>query len=501
MRIWGLILSIVVSGAAALVAPIAQAQVGPRALPTLLSTPQLAPPDALTFALAAAAGYGVREPLTSADAVHHTGLGSLGLALSSSIGLGGELRLDGRLEKHTARGDRGSGMVGELRGYLRYAHSVGGRARLGAELGVWVPGGPAPSLQFAATTLDVLLLLDVTLAKRWSLLAGAGFRFDQSAKAFAQPEQLSTGDYVTLGLSDFHAALARVGLAREFERGQLFAEWTWDALVGSGAPSLATSPMQVAIGGRAALTRDGRLALTVSARGLVSSRPEVDPAGPLQPFPPRGELWCGLRFQTSKRAPEPADVPPAAVTPAAPVAVSTPLPEPARDGALRLRVLDAGGAPLADADVRLDQSGNVSRSDAAGSVSFAAVPFGRHLVSVEADGFQPREQTLEHAPETALHDVALEALPASGQLRLLVRDHRSGEALAAEITVDAVDAAAPTARVQRELQAGKLTLDLAPGRYQVTIRLKGYRKQKKSLEIEDRSVTILDVALHARSKR
>jgi hypothetical protein len=129
------------------------------------------------------------------------------------------------------------------------------------------------------------------------------------------------------------------------------------------------------------------------------------------------------------------------------------------------------------------------------------VAFGRHSVSVEADGFQPREQALEHTAAAAGHDVSLEALPASGQLRLLVRDHRSGEPLAAEITVGAADAAASTARVQRELSAGKLTLDLAPGRYQVTIRLKGYRKQKKTLTIEDRSVTILDVALHARSKR
>ncbi|HEX6239280.1 MAG TPA: PEGA domain-containing protein, partial [Polyangiales bacterium] len=59
----------------------------------------------------------------------------------------------------------------------------------------------------------------------------------------------------------------------------------------------------------------------------------------------------------------------------------------------------------------------------------------------------------------------------------------------------------PTTRVQRDVEGGKLTLDLAPGRYQVTIKLKGYRKQKKTLSIEDRSVTILDVALHARSKR
>jgi hypothetical protein len=506
VRIWGLSFIIVAWSVATLGASAAHAQVGPRALPALFGTPRLSPPEQLSFALAAAAGYGLREPLTSEDALHHTGLAGLGAALATPWGLGAELRLDGRLEKHTAHGDRGTGMVGELRGYLRYAHALGARTRLGAELGVWVPGGPAPSLRFSATTVDALLALDAQLGKAFSLLVASGFRFDQSAAAVSHPEELSTGDYVTLGLSDSHAVLVRAGVARELRRGQLFLEWTWDALLGSQAPKLGESPMFVALGGRAALTEDARLALTVSARALVSARPTVDQDGPLVPFPPRAELWCGLRFETGKRAPaakaEPvaeasAEPAPAAVAPA-PV---PPPPVTPQTGTLRARVLDTKQAPIAGASVSLDGLEAAQATDAAGEVSFDAVSFGTHTLRVSAEGFQPLEQSTAQQGASALHTLKLTPVAASGQLRLLVRDHRSGEALEAEVHVqpETESGAEP---VSREVgKDGRLRLDLPPGRYLVVVKLKGWRKQRKTLEIEDRSVTILDVALHARSKK
>lgn len=477
----------------------AHAQVGPRALPTLLSTPQPASPDALSFMLAAVAGYGLREPQSKEDALHHTGLAGIGAAVAAPWGLAAELRLDGRLEEHTAQGDRGSGMVGELRAYLRYAHALGSRVRLGGELGVWVPGSAAPSLRFSATTLDALLALDAQLGKGWSLLFAAGFRLDQSAQAFAHPERLSTGDYVTLGLSDSHAVLARAGVVRAFDRGQLFLEWSWDALIGVDAPRLSTSPMQAALGGRAALTHDARLSLVIAARALLSPRPTLDMEGPLVPFPPRAELWCGLRFETGKRATVAAA--PAESTPesAAVALVAVPVAVP-RSAPLHLRVLVANGTPVVDASVQLDGAAP-SSSDATGELSFADVGFGAHSVRVTADGFLPFEQTLQHDADHPLQTVTLAPNPPTGQLRLLVRDHRSGEPLRAEVRVreDTESGAEPS--VQKVGVDGRLLLDLPPGRYVVVVKLEGYRKQRKQLEVEDKSVTILDVALHARSKR
>jgi hypothetical protein len=471
----------------------------------LLATPRVDTPESLRFALAAAAGYGMREALTAGDALHHTGFGSLAAALEAPFGLAAELRLDGRLEKHTAQGDKGTGQVGELRGYLRYARMLGSRVGLGGELGVWVPGAHAPSLRFDSTTLDALVFLDARVAKAWSLQLAPGFRYDRSGQAMAHPERLSTGDFVTLGLSDAHEVLVRAGVQRAFARGQLFLEWSWDARVGKHAGALAESPMQVALGGRAALTQDARLALTLSARALVSSRPEVQPDEPLIPFPPRVELWCGLHYQLTRRsvAPAPAQgVAPVQDAPPVAVAVLPVLPALASPAPLTLRVFDASHAPVSDASVYLDQAESSQHlSDAQGQVVFADVAVGAHVLQISADGFQPQQLSLQHERGAAARELTLQALPENGQLRLLVRDHRSGEPLRAEVLArpEALAAAAPAA--QQVSAEGRLLLDLAPGRYVVTIKLKGYRKQIKKLEIEDKSVTILDVALHARSRR
>lgn len=417
----------------------AHAQVGPRALPALFATPRLAPAESLAFLLSGALGYGFREALASGDALHHTGLAALGVGVAAPFGLSAELRLDGRYEKHTARGDRGTGQVGELRAYLRYAHAAGSHLRIGAELGVWVPGAKAPSFRFGATTLDALLMFDTQLEKDWSLIVAPGFRLDRSGHALSDADVrgLSTGDYVTLGLSDANALLVRAGVERLFPRGQLFLEWTWDAYLGKRAVSLSHAPMQAALGGRASLDERGRLSLTASLRALVNARPTLDREGPLTPFPPRAELWCGLRYELT-RAPEEAPAEAAPTPPPAPI-------EP---------------APLEPPPV-------------------------------------------EVPPRVAEPESEVPPAPAivPGQLRLLIRDHRSGEPLRAEVRVRSEDEAGAPERSETADAEGRLRLELPKGRYKVIIKLKGYRKQIKQLSIEDESVTMLDVALHARSKR
>jgi hypothetical protein len=86
-------------------------------------------------------------------------------------------------------------------------------------------------------------------------------------------------------------------------------------------------------------------------------------------------------------------------------------------------------------------------------------------------------------------------------VRLLVRDHRSGEPLMAQIRVQLEEAAAERIQEHVSSREGRLELTLAPGRYTIQIKLHGYRKQRKTVTIEDQSVTMLDVALHARSKK
>lgn len=484
----------------ALVASPGQAQVGPRALPALLTTPRLQRPEALSFALAGALGYGAREALTKSDALHHTTLATLGASVLAPWGLGAELRVDGRFEKHTAKGDAGSGWVGEARAYLRYSHAVGTQLELGAELGAFVPGSRAPSLRFGATALEGSLIVDARLREVWSLIVAPGFRFDRSGRAVDHPERLQTGDFVTLGLSDSHAVLLRAGVERRLARGQLFAECNWEAHVGKRAPRLSSSPLFLALGGRAALDRAQTLALTVSARALLSQRADVNQAGPLVPHPPRAELWLGLRYELGKKPAAPEvdlrEAPKASAPEPAVIAA------PVTHGPLRVRLVDPAHTPIAGASVHLDGAlSSLVATDASGEARFEQVAFGRHSLQATANGFRAAELTLEHDASDTTRELILNPSPASGQLRLLVRDHRSGEPLPAEIEVqlDGDGSAAPS--VQRPNADGRLLLDLPPGRYRVKVALKGYRKQIKHVEIEDKSVTILDVGMHARSAR
>lgn len=420
---------------------LAHAQVGVRALPALSTTPRLRSPDALAVRLAGSLGYGMREALAPGDALHHTLLSALGAALMAPFGLSGELRVDGRLENHTAKGDAGSGMVGELRGYLRYAAQLPHGIALGTELSAWVPGGRAPSLRFSATTLDAVLVMDTALGHGWGVVLAPGFRLDHSARAMPNASQLSTSDFVTLGLSSANALLARAGVVRAFARGDAFVEWTWDALVGKHSGPLSVSPMQVAMGGSLPLDRAERVSLQLTARALVSQRAQVVQSAHVLPFPPRAELWCALKVALQRgQASKP---PPAA--------------QRATDATPAPRVVSAPPAPEAPPEV------------ASSEVT---------------------------SPETASPEPAT-----TGQVRLLVRDERTGKPLVATVRVrrtDAEDAAEQTLEPDGE---GRLSLDLTPGRYRVQVRVKGYRRQVKSIAVEADSVTILDVALHARSER
>ena len=48
---------------------------------------------------------------------------------------------------------------------------------------------------------------------------------------------------MALGVSESHAALVGVGAAARVGRSELFADWSWDYLVGDKAPRGRLSPM------------------------------------------------------------------------------------------------------------------------------------------------------------------------------------------------------------------------------------------------------------------
>jgi hypothetical protein len=137
-------------------------------------------------------------------------------------------------------------------------------------------------------------------------------------------------------------------------------------------------------------------------------------------------------------------------------------------------------------------------TDDQGVARIAAVSASEQSVTVSAAGYATQIGTLPAPGEPPLLEIALPARQPAGQLRFLVRDHENGEPLVANIHVRPADAQVEP-NVYKASADGRFEIDLAPGRYLVEVKLYGWRKQVKTVEIEDESVTLIDAALHPRS--
>jgi hypothetical protein len=259
-----------------------------------------------------------------------------------------------------------------------------------------------------------------------SLSANAGYRFDRSGHSAPDAAQLSASDRIALEVSAFHEILA--GVAATIGRGptQGFVEASADLLVGSGAPSIKTSPIFVGGGGRFAVARNLRLEAEIEVS--PSSRPDTSPTAPLVPIPPRFAGWLGLTYRFGA-APAPAVAPPPPAP--APVPPITPTPPPT--------------PPV-----------------------------------------EPEETPAAHPPR--------------GQIRGLVRSLK-GTPVAAEIRIESeapasAEAGPPEPQALRA-EEGRFEIDVAPGRYRVTIAAPGYKTQKREVDIDENGVTVLNVDLRA----
>jgi hypothetical protein len=163
-------------------------------------------------------------------------------------------------------------------------------------------------------------------------------------------------------------------------------------------------------------------------------------------------------------------------------------------------VTGSDGKPLVGASVQVGAL-EPAVTDAAGEAHLVGLPLGEQAVTVSADGFAPKTTTISVVPgKNPRIELPMLVRQASGQLRFLVRDHETGEPLVANIVISPVGAGGPS--IEHKAGAdGHFELELAPGRYQVVIKLYGWRKQTKTVEIEDESVTLIDAALHGRSKK
>lgn len=460
------------------------------ALPGFVRVGAAAPLDP-GLAVAALAGYGHRGAVIADEDNHHRAAIDLAASLSPLSWLAVAARFSGRYDRHTGTGlGQDSGWVGDPRVAARAVTPVGAGVWLAGQVGLWLPGRDAPSLEPSAATVDMSGLVTwVAPGGRLALGGLVGFRVDRSAESVDRPEELSPSDRMALGVSDSNAVLVGAGASVRAGGIEWVGEWSLDALVGERAPGGRQWPMRLGLGARRAL--GDTLALQVVAEASLSGAPAIEPIDPevgmagLYPVEPRLQALAGLTFRPGRaradrrRLVEAAESPPSGAA-------------PRRPGQVSLTVVSETGEALAGAEVALQPvSGpaRATRTRADGSASVTGVDAGRARVEVRHPGHRPRTVDVDvPAGGTAAARVELDLDLPPGQLRGLVRSFR-GRPLPARLTVR------PLGVEVRCDQRGEFELDLPPGSYQVSIEADGYHPQQRQVVIEQDGVTILNVDL------
>jgi len=391
----------------------------------------------------ASSGYAYTGAVLGAGDAHHRLAGSLTLDDRVLSWLDLAVRLDGRADVHTAPGQSsGTDLVGDPRLFVRVDRDWASGLRLGARMGLWLPGRNAPSVDTGALSPELVGVASyVAPGAPVAVTANLGYRLDRSAHSAPDAATLEPRYRVALEVSAFDEVLAGLAVTVGRGRTQGFVEASADLLVGAGAPAVTRSPMFVGGGARFAVTP--ALQLEADAEVSPSGRPDVGPSARLVPIPPRVAGWLGLVYRFGVSPP---------VQAAAPVAPAPAAPAP-------LPVLAAPAAPAPDAQA------------------------GEHDEAPAADDAKP-------AP--------------GGQIRGTVRSLR-GLALAADVTVEPESAAVsdaqtgttPPATESKRIRAesGRFRVDVQPGRYRITIEAPGYTKQVRRVDVEDNGVTLLNVDL------
>jgi len=436
-----------------------------------------------TVSLALLAGYGYTGAVLHDDDRHHRAQGAVALAVRARpwLELGGSLT--GRYDQHTGASTDDDGLIGDPRLWLTAGRELGGGRAAGLRLGVWLPGADAPSVEWAAVSVDASAVFTLTRGAT-ALTASAGFRLDRSTAA-VDAASLSRADRLGLGLSDANAAIVGLGVVRRAGPWQLVGELSGDLLVGAGAPPLGDSPLRVGVGVRRAL--DSAFTLEALVEVSASQRPDgstLDPSA-LVAVEPRAAIGLGLSWHPAPARPR--------VAPRAPddpvVAPADPSAEPSggvdATVALRGTIVDERGAPLPDARVTIGALTATTGDD--GRFVVPGLAPGPVEATIARDGYQPETRTLTAGSDPPLA-IGLARIKPPSQVKALIRGF-DGQGLAARVRIEPVGI---------EVTAGadgRLIVDLAPGTYTLVIELDGYRGQRKTIVIEEDGVAQPNIEL------
>lgn len=441
--------------------------------------------------LFAGAGYGFSGEVMAMEDTHHRASGVLALGLGVTRWLALAVRFDGRLDTHNlgAAPDMDDyGWVGDPRIAVQVAFPLSDSLYIGGNAVVWFPGANAPSVIAGAISGDVQLALGyVGAGGRLRVGANVGVRIDNSAASIDNPETLSQADRLSLGVSDANALLVGVGVGYQVGKAEILGEVTYDRLFGDLSPDPDTSPLRVAAGLRLALSDSLRAQFLIEAN--ASTQPDAGLGEPLAPFEPRVSVTTGLhyRFGGPKKQPSLTDGD-----------GDDDDDGPVKPTSLAGRITTESGAGLADAtvEVTVGPHKRTARTDGDGrfsvdlsDVDVDTAEIQNASVSVTAVGFKPADSTIDFTGDTSLSlDVELETDLPRGQLRGVVRAF-NGKPVSGEITVQ------PLGKTITASDDGSFELDVPPGKYTVVIKAKGFKGQRRKVEVQDGGVTILHIDL------
>jgi hypothetical protein len=442
-------------------------------------------------------GFGWRTGLLGPDHRMARGIGDLAVAYAATPTLTIGLAFDGRFDKHYGPPKQDDGLVGDPHLLVRLAKPFG-NVKLGAQLGVWVPGKDAPSVAASAISVDVRALASLK-AGPGSLSFDVGFRLDNSAKAFdhpdTDPESLTLQDRVSLGISDYNAVLGGAHLM--FPSGRMFfgVEGSVDLFVGSGAPG---AILRGGITGGYHLSPEWAvLAFVEGAKvpGVLMAEVANDSIA-LIPYEPMitGGLAIQARFGGPKRDTHirendiKADV---AVIEYAEVSGE---------------IVDETGKPVVGAKVtvRLKNNSGVGATDDKGRYAVDKLPIGKTVagktdlddtaaeVSIVVDGKKPLSSTLTLVKgANSVATLTLEPELPPGELRAVVRSLATGKPLpGATVTID------PGGTKVTSDAKGEFTVALAPGTYKIKVSASGLADQVLDVTIDPNGVAIKNIELH-----
>ncbi len=500
--------------------------------------------------------YGFTESVLSADDEHHRLQARLAASLVPIDWLALALRFDGRYDSHSIENQEGDdGFAGQTRIAARASYEVNDRFHLGGESVLRVPGGKTPGDAFRGTSLDLDLIGSFVPGPPSFLIASLiGFRLDNRANAVEDADAMSLSDRYALNVSEANAIL--LGLAESWRVGdfELLGEWTWDVYIGEDAPSAIQSPMRLVVGARwwqsTAFQLSALLGIT------PSSRPTIDNNSPLMVVEPR--FWVGvgahytLPFKKLSESEKETKIETGILsgrvltadgsgiamvqidlsgtasiqtvsdangsfrfdnvptgrqalaltatgwqqkTVSIVVVKGTNQPieivlEPAARS-LQGTVYTPSKEPIPNAIVWVGKGdeGIETQTDDAGRFELPDIPVDAVEIRIKATGWEEYTQALDETTGATLNiEIALERPLPEGQIRGYVRNF-AGKPLKATIVIE------PIGTRLRTLADGTFQADVPPGLYSITVKARGHRTQKRSIQVEQKGVTVLVVDL------